>query len=105
MTTHYPKLILDIMVSVFLVLVAGYLLWRQPSDSLPKEALGMLLMFYLGLLFACAYAVRERLLLFKALSLVSEYLSYPQRRQMALVYAAVFFAISAFYSVKLLNAG
>lgn len=99
------KLVLDIVASALLGALVIYLIVKEPTEELPGNALGMFLMFYLGLLFACAYVARERLLIFRALSLLSQYLSYPQRRGMALVYSLVFFGIAAFDLVKVLNAG
>ncbi len=99
------RMALDIVVSSFLVVLGVYLFLKEPTQELPREALGMIAMFYLGLLFGCAYVARERLYVLRVLSLISEYLSYPQRRQMALVYSLLFFAVSAYYAVRLLNAG
>ena len=64
----------------------------------------MLFMLYLSAMFGCAYFARNRLLLFRTLSIAVEYLSYPQRPQMALVYSLVFLAVSLFYLAKLLTA-
>lgn len=92
-----------ISVSLFALLIL--LVFKEPTQALPKDSLTILSAFYLGLLFACAYSMRERLLIFRALSFISEYLSYPRTKKMSLVYSVLFFAIAAYYFVRALNAG
>lgn len=104
MATSYSRAF-DVILSTVLAILAIYLFAREPTPELPSDALSMLAMFYLGLLLVCAYFARERLLLFRALSFVAEHLSYPQRREMAIVYSVVFFGVSAYYFVKVINAG
>lgn len=108
MTNAMPKdfkTVLDFLASGLLVLLLIHLVLREPTPELPREAIGMLLMFYLGLLFACSYLAPQKLVLFRVLGFVAHYLSYPRRREMALVYSVVFFTIAAFYLVKVVNSG
>jgi multisubunit Na+/H+ antiporter MnhB subunit len=92
-------------VRVSLTILLVFLLFRDPTPELPRSALAMLGTFYLGILFACAYLMKERLWIFQALSFVSEKLSYPGRREMNLVYSVSFFAVTAFLFVRFLNEG
>ena len=99
------KSALDIIVSGLLLVLVFYLVAKEPTPELPMSSIGGLVMSYLGLLFICSYLAPKRLYLFRMLSFASEHLSYPRRREMALVYGVVFFAIAAFYGVKIINAG
>ena len=105
MDSPRPTLVIasDALISILMAALLAFLVLRQPSPELPKEALGGLLMFYLGLLFACAYAAPRRLYVLRALAFLAEHLSYPQRRYMALVYAAVFFGVASYYVVRALT--
>ena len=105
MDSARPSLVIasDALISILMAALLAFLVWRQPSPELPEEALGGLVMFYLGLLFACAYAAPRRLYVFRALAFVAEHLSYPRQRYMALVYAAVFFGVAGYYIVRALT--
>jgi len=99
------RLLVDGAISLFLLVLLVFLAFKEPTEELPKDALTILLASYLGLLFACAYSLTDRLLILRALAFISEYVSYPRTKKMALVYSAVFFAIAAFYFVRVMNAG
>jgi hypothetical protein len=95
--------IIDVFVSILLAGLLLYLALVSPSEQLPKEALILLLTFYLGLLFTCAYAFTDRLILFRVLAFVATYVSYPRRKEMAIVYAVIFFAAAAYFFIASFN--
>ena len=104
-TTPKFRNAVDAAASLLLVLLLAYLILKQPSNELPEEALTALLMFYLGLLFGCAYVSPTRLHLLRALVYFVEHFTYPPRRAMILVYSVVFFGIAAFNMIGVLNSG
>src|SRR5256885_9505629 len=79
--------VMDASVSIGLALLVAYLVLREPGTGLTREANGALLMIVLSGLFAGAYWLTERLYIFRALAFVAARLSWPERKQMALVYA------------------
>jgi len=101
---QFASRVVDIGISACLVALLLFLIVKNPTETLPKDALAMLLTFYLGLLFACAYGMKDRLLLFRAISYACEHFSYPSRREMALVYSVVFFAVTAYLFIRGMNA-
>ena len=97
--------IADSAVSIFMAMLLGYLVLKEPTPELPHEALGALLMFYLALLMVCSYAAPRRLYILRVLALVGEKGSFPSARYMLLVYAAVFGCVAAYYVVRIINPG
>ena len=99
------RLLLDAVISAGLLALLLFLVLKEPTEELPSNALTILSAFYLGLLFACAYSMTNRLLILRAFAFISEYLSYPRTKKMAVVYSVLFFAIAAFYFIRAMNAG
>jgi hypothetical protein len=82
--------VFDAIVSAFLVALAACLAMAEPTPAISKAALSLSFFLYLAALFVCAYVRPNALLVFRGLMAVCLCFSWPRRREMALVYAAMF---------------
>jgi len=57
----------------------------------------MVLFASLGGMMALSYGYYQKVLVFKILIIICEYLSFPSSKKMAIVYSLLFFVISSYY--------
>lgn len=93
----------DAVVSASLVALAAYLALAEPTPAVSSAVLSLTFFLYLAVLFVGAYARPNGLLVFRGLMAVCLYLSWPRRREMALVYAAMLFVAASVQVFRVLG--